>query len=379
MQRIDRSCLVALVLLCSLSSSVPTAQGLAQAGPLQCGSNCTVINGCGSDPSSTPYFLQALQNESIQEIHLNCSRYQLHPNVWSVYGPGNLFTLRRNLTITSAYQLLGILDFQMLERKVLLDDGVAITFQDIALQNIRKLGGFGLDFFVGNAGSQIVLRNVVRIKLACQIPKDVLKSARTYARVSPAFPENQVMLMPEFCFTAALQYNQVMQHCYRDALHFQDFSLISATNDPDSGSQFPGYVLYQQNTTRVCEATITPQCLAEHDGDEGLCLAILVTEALSGGRGGFVWSPGAIAGVTIAGAAVLLAAALCTYYRHHILLWCVRLDGKSLQDLEAGSSLWVTQHALPCTFGWDERFWCCCASLPNAAALEHCLTDYGVT
>jgi hypothetical protein len=60
----------------------------------------------------------------------------------------------------------------------------------------------------------------------------------------------------------------------------------------------------------------------------------------------------AAAAAAVAGAVVLVALALVTHYRNHILLWCVRLDGKSLQDLESGSSQWVTQHAVPCTFGW---------------------------
>jgi hypothetical protein len=35
---------------------------------------------------------------------------------------------------------------------------------------------------------------------------------------------------------------------------------------------------------------------------------------------------------------VLLGLGLVVHYRNHILLWCVRLDGTTLQDLESGSS-----------------------------------------
>lgn len=76
MQRLDISCLVALLLLGSLSSSVPRAQGLAQAEETPCGPNCAVISGDGSDSASPPYFLQALQNDSITEIRLTGPRYQ---------------------------------------------------------------------------------------------------------------------------------------------------------------------------------------------------------------------------------------------------------------------------------------------------------------
>ncbi|KAF6251428.1 hypothetical protein COO60DRAFT_620396 [Scenedesmus sp. NREL 46B-D3] len=254
MQRLDISCLVALLLLGSLSSSVPRAQGLAQAEETPCGPNCAVISGDGTDSASPPYFLQALQNDSITEIRLTGPRYQLKPSAWADYGSGNMFVLRRNITIHSTYEPLGLMDFQLMERKVLLDAGVTLTFHDIVLQNVRKLGGFGLDFFVGNEGSQIVLQDVVRVKLACQLPADVLRSARTYTPVSAAYPNNSVALIPEFCFTAALNYGEPAEHCFNDAVHFQTFSLISASNDPDAGGQYPGYVLYQQNTTRVCES-----------------------------------------------------------------------------------------------------------------------------
>jgi hypothetical protein len=73
-------------------------------------------------------------------------------------------------------------------------------------------------------------------------------------------------------------------------------------------------------------------------------------------------------GVMHTGAVLVLGLGLCAHYRNHILLWCVRMDGKSLQDLESGSSQWVTQHALPCTFGWGAAARvpllcpCCCAA-----------------
>uniref|UniRef100_A0A383WP55 Protein kinase domain-containing protein n=1 Tax=Tetradesmus obliquus TaxID=3088 RepID=A0A383WP55_TETOB len=330
---------IALLLLCSLSSSrVARAQSLVQQGNDQCGPHCAVILTDGSDATAPPYFQQAVMNDSITEIVLAAPRYQLKPAAWAEFGSSKLYTLTRNLTIRSTFKPYGLMDFQLLERKVLVDAGVTVTFSSVVLQNVKKLGGFGLDFFVGNTGSQITLQDVVRVKLACQLPVDVLKSARTYTRVSSAFPNNTVVLLPRFCFTAALAYGLPEQHCYQDALHFKYFSMISSSNDPDSGSQFPGYVLFQENTTRACEYTITKECLAAHDGDEELCLAMLVTQALQGNQQGFTWTPGAIAGVSVAGAVVLVALALLTHYRNHIVLWCVRLDGKSIQDLESGSS-----------------------------------------
>jgi hypothetical protein len=77
MQRLDRSFLVVLLLLCSLSSSVASARSLAQAGEVLCGPHCAVIDADGSDPTARPFFLQALLNESISEIVLTAPRYQV--------------------------------------------------------------------------------------------------------------------------------------------------------------------------------------------------------------------------------------------------------------------------------------------------------------
>jgi hypothetical protein len=156
----------------------------------------------------------------------------------------------------------------------------------------------------------VVLRNVNRVKPACQLPSDVFVSAQSFKRVSPAFPPNTVTMLPKYCFNAALTSPEVQQNCFTDALHFENFSLLASYNDPDKGSPYPGYILFQQNTTRVCQATITKQCLQESNGDEELCMAMLVASAglagapskgVSHSGGSSSWSPGAAAGVAIAG------------------------------------------------------------------------------
>jgi hypothetical protein len=66
-----------------------------------------------------------------------CVHRQLKPLAWAEYGPQKLYVLQRNLTIRSTFKPYGLLDFQQLERKVLLDAGVTVTFKSIVLQNIR--------------------------------------------------------------------------------------------------------------------------------------------------------------------------------------------------------------------------------------------------
>lgn len=74
----------------------------------------------------------------------------------------------------------------------------------------------------------------------------------------------------------------------------------------------------------------------------------------------------------LAAAAVVVGLALCLAYRNHLLLWCLRLCGKSLQDVDSGSREWVKQHALPLALGWAT------ALFPSLTLLINSLTcaDY---
>jgi len=155
----------------------------------------------------------------------------------------------------------------------------------------------------------MVLFDTIRVKPACQLPGDVLRSAQSFQRVSPMYPPNTVELVPRLCFTAALSGPEPQLNCFQDVLQFEHFSMLAAYNDPDKGSQYPGYVLYQENTTRVCQNTITRQCLDDSNGDEELCMAMLVaatgltsqSSKPSDKSGAVSWSPGIVAGVAISG------------------------------------------------------------------------------
>jgi hypothetical protein len=73
---LDRRLLVALLLLCSLSSSLHKVQGIAQAEEAGCGPSCALISTDGTDPTAPPFFLMAVMNDSISEIVLTAPRYQ---------------------------------------------------------------------------------------------------------------------------------------------------------------------------------------------------------------------------------------------------------------------------------------------------------------
>jgi hypothetical protein len=161
----------------------------------------------------------------------------------------------------------------------------------------------------GETNSYMVMNNTVRVKPACQPAQDVLLSAQSFARVSDAFPPNTISLLDSFCFTATVSGPEPQRQCYEDALHADHFSFLASYQDPDKGSQFPGYVLYMANVTRVCINTISQQCLQDTNGDEELCMAMLVASGPSSqlGKpkeaksGGTVWTHGAVAGVAVAG------------------------------------------------------------------------------
>jgi hypothetical protein len=145
----------------------------------------------------------------------------------------------------------------------------------------------------------VYLLDVVRIKLACQLPAVAFASASSY-KALPGFPNNSVAMRDDYCIDAAINQPTPARHCFQDALHFSSFAMLASTNDPDGGNQYPGYILYQQNTTRVCQSIVSEQCLQEHAWDEELCLAMLIA-ASTRGSDAYVWTAGAIAGVAIAG------------------------------------------------------------------------------
>lgn len=62
---------------------------------------------------------------------------QLKPAAWARYDGDNLVVLNRNLTIRSTAKPFGLMDFQQLERKILIQSGVTVTFESIVLQNVR--------------------------------------------------------------------------------------------------------------------------------------------------------------------------------------------------------------------------------------------------
>lgn len=153
----------------------------------------------------------------------------------------------------------------------------------------------------GEPGSALLLQDVVRVRAACQQPQDVLRAVRSFPPARPGLPPNQVSLLPRFCVTAALAAGeQPSSRCYNESLHFSVFSLEAVASDAESGRRYRAYLLLQTNTTRVCSTTISPECLAQHAGDDDACIALLLGQGSDGSSAPL--APGAIAGIAVAGA-----------------------------------------------------------------------------
>lgn len=144
----------------------------------------------------------------------------------------------------------------------------------------------------------MILQDVVRAKLVCNPIDASLQSARSFRQL-PNFPPNNVSTLDGMCVVSPSWEGQT---CYTDSLHFQDFAFLVQHADPDSGNSWPGYVLYMHNTTRVCDYYISAACIAASGGDT--CIAQMLDAIVNGTRG-FMWTPGAIAGVAVAGGWVL--------------------------------------------------------------------------
>jgi hypothetical protein len=191
--------------------------------------------------------------------------------------------LTRDVTIASAAPPgLGQMDFQFLIRKVLLAPNVTLTMDGLVLHNMKKLGGFNLDFFMvrasacgrctcwggggadapdaqtvcvcvlaattvcvtpscsspcavpppitshqGDTNSSIVLRDTVRVKYACPPTRQSLQSAQSFA-APPGAPPNSVVLGPGLCIeqprTRAQPAAQLLQ-CFDESMQFENFTL----------------------------------------------------------------------------------------------------------------------------------------------------------
>eukprot|EP00775_Hariotina_reticulata_P005704 gene5704-5944_t len=300
--------------------------------------------------SPTQLFFDAFTNESVSEILVDTTNYLLSNTAWAVFNEEQPYLLKRDLNIHSVLDPVGILDFQFMQRKVLIASGVTVTMERLALQNIRKLGGFALDFFsecmcndsgyvlqqhkcsasnMGEENSTIILRDVMRIKMVCNTLEGAFRSASTFKAIPP-FPPNNITKVQDTCVTPA---NGVLR-CYDNSLHFNNFIMLVRNTDPEAGRPFPGYVLYMENVTRVCNYYITEQCLAAYGQDS--CIAEMLDQLLNTTRNSL--SPGTIAGIAVAGTVVVVAAVLCYVLRAHVAQCLVCLGGKSLQDLESSSS-----------------------------------------
>jgi hypothetical protein len=89
------------------------------------------------------------------------------------------------------------------------------------------------------------------------------------------------------------------QVCYAESILFTDMAFLVRNTDPDAGFSSPGYILYMNNTTQVCDNYITEDCYSTLGQDA--CIAELLNNLLNGTQAGFEWTPGAIAGVAAAG------------------------------------------------------------------------------
>lgn len=65
----------------------------------------------------------------------------------SVFTADKPYLLERDLLVRSTIKPYGQLDFQFLDGKVLIASNITLTFKQLALRNVKKLSGFGLDFF----------------------------------------------------------------------------------------------------------------------------------------------------------------------------------------------------------------------------------------
>eukprot|EP00878_Enallax_costatus_P027605 GHUV01029739.1.p1 GENE.GHUV01029739.1~~GHUV01029739.1.p1 ORF type:complete len:319 (+),score=80.47 GHUV01029739.1:267-1223(+) len=237
---------------------------------------------------------ESFTDPRVTEILVTLKNYKLSKEDWSAYSPESPYVLDRDLLIRSTLEPFGQLDFAFLLGKVRIASNITITFEQLALRNVKKLGGLGLDFFMGAPNSTIILEDVVRVKLVCNPIQDAVASAATFQSFPP-WPPNNVSIQPNTC-TMNSNWQPV---CYQDSLYFEDFTTAVTASDPEAGINYGGYVLHMHNTTRVCDNYITAQCMQQLGMDT--CTAQLLDQLFNGTKSHKFWTPGAIAGIAVAG------------------------------------------------------------------------------
>jgi hypothetical protein len=104
----------------------------------------------------------------------------------------------------------------------------------------------------------------------CNTLEGAFNTASNFKAIPP-FPPNNVTQVQDTC----VKQSDGSSRCYDDSIHFNNFTMQVQNSDPEVGRSFPGYVLYMENVTRVCNHYITEQCLAAYGQVSGCCAAVL--------------------------------------------------------------------------------------------------------
>ncbi|WIA34798.1 hypothetical protein OEZ86_013101 [Tetradesmus obliquus] len=241
---------------------------------LQAASASTVTVSNSSSNSNTTSFLAALEDQAVTQIVLADDYYSIGKSFDPFTPGGGLGPLpvKRNVTVTAAKGPDTLLDLQFVHSAVELCGSCKFIFKGFAVGNERRGPGGAVEFFLGQPGARIVFEDGTRFRPGCTTAAESGAVADATKR-SIYFPHpdgKQQWTTKNVTFRGSVYPNQLM---------LIDHTMDDPRRVQEGRGPMGGVAVSTFNTSRVCRATVDPQCLQQRSSDA--CVNMLVDEVLA--------------------------------------------------------------------------------------------------
>lgn len=241
---------------------------------LQAASASTVTVSNSSSNSNTTSFLAALEDQAVTQIVLADDYYSIGKSFDPFTPGGGLgpLPIKRNVTVTAAKGPDTLLDLQFVHSAVELCGSCTFIFKGFAVGNERRGPGGAVEFFLGQPGARIVFEDGTRFRPGCTTAAESGAVADATKR-SIYFPHpdgKQQWTTKNVTFRGSVYPNQLM---------LIDHTMDDPRRVQEGRGPMGGVAVSTFNTSRVCRATVDPQCLQQRSSDA--CVNMLVDEVLA--------------------------------------------------------------------------------------------------
>ncbi|GBF87403.1 hypothetical protein Rsub_00114 [Raphidocelis subcapitata] len=249
----------------------PRPEPAPPAPPPPGGAALTVASVGGANASAE--LAAALMNPSVTLITVDAGNLIMRPSQFPSYGlgrPKGLLVIDRDVTIRGEdVDNLTTIDWNMLDATMLLKAGRSMTFQDMAVANIRYGPSTGADFLRGEGPASLLrFHNVLWKRKVC-LPLTstgnvglvgAIYSTMGASVIDDGSPEATLLRLPSYCSNGT---------CYQGNIVYvrHGFVLVTPQSDDLAITQQgvaqtdSRYMWELTNVTRVCSRTVSEDCL----------------------------------------------------------------------------------------------------------------------